>query len=252
MDIVISERLKNYIIFSYIKDFVNDLLSVYEDNENLKAYKDFMENSDILTETQDFVQSFKYALSGKRKSKYCEGVFVDIPLFLSFKDENYNVIKNSLKYIAKIYENIELCEELVFFKKYSKTMTDNFQNRSDSLVEKSTSIEDIKDEENIKKIIESFKPDVEESKKEFQEKSLNFDRVMKIFLVDVYDKIIKMDLFEEDAIHIKKLISIFANTPVNKIMTKKLDILKEFMSIKNINNIPYKNLLSNMGGMQLF
>lgn len=249
---VVSERLKNYIIFSYIKDFVNDLLIVHENNENLKAYKNFIDNTDILNETQDFIHSFKYALSGKRKAKYCEGVYIDIPLFLSLKDENYNVIKNSLKFIAKIYDNVELCEELIFFKKHSKNMTENFQSRSDNIVENANSLEDMKDEENIKKIIDSFKPDVEESQKEFKDKALNFDRVMKIFLVDVYDKIIQMNLFEDDAIHIKNLISIFANTPLNQLMTKKLEILKEFMSIKNIKNVPYKNLLNNMGGMQLF
>lgn len=245
---IISERLKNYIIFTYIKEFVSDLHDIYKDNA-LSAYKNFMEEANVLTEANLFVDSFKEALSGKHRAKYTQGAYVNIPKFLSYKDPyNNKIIKKYLEVLDKLYKECHNCKELVFFKKNYKSLSKNFQEQSNNCTKNTDNVEDIKSEENLKKIIESFKPEIQKSKEEFYEQQLNLDRILKIFLIDLYDKICNMNLFEEDSEHIKNLISIFVNNPIDKLASKKLEIMKEIVSIKNISKIPYQNIL-NIGGL---
>lgn len=234
MDFISSERLKNFIIFSYIKDFVIDLCNVYDDNEQLVAYKHFINDSNILTETSDFVEGFKPCLDGKNKAYYCEGVYINIPKFLSKNDENKHIIEDYLKKISNLYDHVEQCKELVFLKNYSE----NFGKDIDYTKEENQS-----EEHYIKKILDNIKPDVQKTQQAFKDQNLNVERFLKIILVIAYEKVDSIPMLDSsDSLHIKNIINIVANTPLNKLASRKLDLMKEFMSIKNIQNVPFKNI----------
>lgn len=244
MERILTERLKNYIIFSYIKEFVSDLVSVYDDDDALSAYKHFIDDANILTETEEFVKGFKYALNGKHKARYCDGSYINIPRILAKDDQNRVIIENDLKKLTKLYNNIEEeCKELVFLKKYTKAI-------SNKIPDSPLNAETPKDSENyIKELLNTIKPGVEQSQQAFKDQKLNIDKFLKIILVSAYDQIETLDVFQEDTIHIKNIINTVANTPLSQLATKKLELIKEFMLIKNIKDFPFKNVLSNINAV---
>lgn len=240
MDSILTPRLKNYIIFSYIKDFVEDLSTVY-DEESLNAYRHFINDANILTETSDFVEGFTKSLNGRHRAKYCEGVYINIPKFLSKNDENKDIILEYLKKISKLFSDIENeCKELVFVREYAQNMSTDLISKSAKEIEASGENRD----KYVKDLFESFKPDVQKTQLEFQKQNLNIDRFLKIILICAYDKLECVNIVEDDAKHIKNIINIVANTPLSKIASKKLDLIKEFMSIKNMQNFPLQNMLT--------
>lgn len=240
MERILTDRLKNYIIFSYIKEFVSDLTSVYEDDDALSAYKHFIDEANILTETEDFVKGFKYALNGKHKARYCDGSYINIPRILAKDDQNREIIENDLKKLSKIYNNIEEeCKELVFLKKYTKAISKKIPESIDS--------EPHTDSENyIKEILNTIKPGVEKSQQAFKDKNLNIEKFLKIILVSAYDQIETLGVFHEDSKHIKNIINTVANTPLTQLATKKLELIKEFMMIENLKDFPFKNVMGNI------
>ena len=181
MERILTDRLKNYIIFSYIKEFVSDLASVYDEDDALSAYKHFIDDANILTETEDFVKGFKHALNGKHKARYCDGSYINIPRILAKDDQNREIIENDLKKLSKLYNNIEEeCKELVFLKKYTKSI-------SNKIPDSPLDSELPKDSENyIKDLLNTIKPGVEKSQQAFKDQKLNVDKFIKIILVSAY------------------------------------------------------------------
>lgn len=229
--VVISKRLEHYIKFSAIQEFVNDLCKVYSDG-NLQAYKYLMDDVNILTETSDFVNFFEEALDSKHRARYCEGAYVDIPNFLLKNDKNSEKIQDFLKYIKKIYEDPTICPEYVFFNRYSKELLkiDIFKNCVDS-------------KESAEKALNGIKPNVEQARKEFKDKNLDGNKFFKIMLIIINDSVETIETDAEEKKSIKNIINIIVNNP-NNVFSKKLEIMKELMSIKSMKNIPFNSLIN--------
>lgn len=235
----ISSRIENYIKFSYIKEFVNDLAYVYDKDEPLMAYKNFMEEINIFHDTEEFVKSFKNVFSGKHRAKYsCEGVYVNIPKFLSYNDENKETILDSLSKLNKIFKNFETeCRELVFIKKHSEKIMNDIPENSDN------------SEDNIylKQIMNTLKPVLQKTQDEFKEQNLDVERVVKIILIGIFDKV---EMVQDDyASHIINILNIVAHTPLRNLASKQSELLREILSIRNLKSFPYKELINgSMGG----
>lgn len=236
-----NNSVSNYIVFSYIKDFVDDLCTVYDD-ESLKVYALFLKDANITCEIEDFVINFRPALDGTTCATYCEGAFIDVPKFISQNDENLEIIQAHLKTIKKMYECPELCPEYEFLTKYStellaKTPEPNIQDEESA-------------KSSVKNMFVAIKPDAEKAKKEFFKKKLSFNRFFKIILVLVNDKFeaLEDDKFQDvsERQAIKNIIEIVANNPLSELASKKLEIIKEFMQIKSIQNIPFNTILTNL------
>lgn len=244
MEHILSKRLCNYISFSIIKVFVEDLCSVYGDECNkdadaLNAYNHFINDADILEDTNDFVEGFHKALSGTRKADFCDGVYINIPAYLKRKDENNEIILNYLEQLKKIQEDPKTSRELQFFFK----ITNNISTENIPEPENNSSA----DEKYIRNILDNLKPGMQKTQKEFKEQNLNIDNFIKIILIIVYEKVENLqDIFKDDIVHVKNLIKIIANTSLSELPKKKLELLSEFMSIKNIKNIPFQNIMSHV------
>lgn len=228
-----SQKVNDYIIFSYIKEFVSELCKVYNDAP-LHSYMSFIEDANILTDTSEFVEKFKPAVDGTRRAEICDGAFINIPLFISKNDANLAVIKAYLSFFKKLYENTEEnCKEMQFMKEYGQQMYDEMPSEL-------TEGADTKDV--VKQIVAAIRPDLEKTKNEFNARKLNGDRFTKIILVGIYEKISSTDDGGEDTVHVKNIINILANNPINKLMDFKLELLKEFMSIKKMSSLPIDEL----------
>lgn len=235
----LSPKISNYIIFSYIKEFVEDLCQVYE-NEELTAYNFFMKDANVLSDTEDFVKGFKACLDGTKEAVYCDGAAVNVPAFLGKCDENYEIIKDHISLISKIYKNPKACPEYGFFSQYSNEISE---------MKNTKNVEDPSDENALKKMLSSIKPDAEKAKKEFKEKNLNIERFIKIILLMVDEKIdsieeLNSDIEEKTAI--KNIINIIANNSLSNLASKKLEIMQEILSIKSIKNIPINSLMGHI------
>lgn len=235
----LSVKISNYIIFSYIKEFVEDLCQVYEDEE-LTAYNYFMKDANVLNDTADFVDGFKRSLDGTKEAVYCEGAAVNVPAFLGKCDENYEIIKDHIALISKIYKNPGACPEYAFFNQYSTEISE---------MKNSKSVENPADENALKNMLKSIKPDAEKAKREFKEKNLNIERFIKIILLMVDEKIDAMEELNSDPAEktaIKNVINIVANNSLSDLASKKLEIMQEILSIKSIKNIPIHSLMGHI------
>lgn len=229
-----TERITNFIIFSHIKEFVEDLSSVYED-EPLITYKNFINSANILTDTKDFVVGFKPCIGGLHRAKYCDGAYINVPKFLKKKDDNYEIIKTYLEKFNKLYvDPVGECKEIGFMMEYSSNI-----DGSDFAPP-----EENPNQEYFMNILTKLKPDIQKTQADFKSRNLNSDRFLKIFLICAYDKTDSVPNLGEDAVHIKNLINIIANTPITYLGSKKLELMKEFMSIKNLSGIPYQSFMS--------
>lgn len=242
MELLKNPRIENYIKFSYIKSFVDDLASVYDYEEPLIAYKHFMEEANILHDTEEFVNSFSNVFSGKHRAKYCDGVYVNIPKFLSLEDENKEIILESLSKLQKIFNDTQNeCKELVFIRKHTEKIANNIPENTNNA----------SDDAYMQQIVETLKPGVKETQDEFKSQKLNVDRFIKIIIVGIYDKVDTIETLEgDDSQHIKKIITIIANSSLRQLASKQGELIREFMSIKNLTNLPYKSILS--GGLNSF
>lgn len=223
-----SEKVKKFVVFSYIKELVNDLSNVYPD-EPLTAYKNFVNNTDILSDNiEDFIHSFSNSLTGKHRAKYCDGVYVNIPKFLSYNDDNKDSILQYLDRIKKVSENIDECKEIAFFKEKIQGISNNEISMIQNIEKPSESI--------FKKILEELAPKYNIIKAEFQEKKLNGERFNKILYVGCYDKISdidKGDTEDHDGKCFKNILRILANTPHSELSTKTSELFMEATSLKN-------------------
>lgn len=226
----ISERVYNYIKFEHIKEFVEDLISVYDNDEPLFAYKNFMDEVDLLTEeTADFVNGFRKVFSGKHRAKYCDGVYVNIPKFLSLKDENEDTIKQYLDKIALVFSSPENCKEYNFYKVYSKKIILRMKS---AFSEAEQEEKDLYSQEVLKSLITEFLPDFQQTKLEFKEANLNTEMFFKMMLLTVYDKLDcdddNKDNKDKYKTHFKKIIKELLKTSLKDGNFKNI-MLRQFM-----------------------
>lgn len=235
--ITVTERLRNFLIFNYIKSFVNDLISVYQDDEPLCAYKNLMdENVDIFNNTKNFVIPFEKALTGKHRAKYGEGdeklsgVYINVPKFLKFKDDNYECIKSHLGKLQKLYNDIETeCKEIVWLKTYSSQLSDELSKNNSELNSSLVKL----DEPNsaaVNYMFEMIKPFLQKTQKDFKEKNLNNDIFVKMLIINLYDTVDNFEIDPEDLKHIKKILEIMSRTSIKNLVSSEL--IKEFLMLK--------------------
>lgn len=237
----ITQRLSNYIIFSFIKDFVNDLCQVYDD-EPLQSYKTFLETVNLLTETSEYVASFKKALTGKHKARYCSGVYVDIPKFLKLKDENEEIIISYLDRLNDLYNgDFEKCDEYAFFKLKTEKLLQNIDNNSTNVV---SAIEEDKDK-GVQNIVNLFKPFIDETRKDFKSNNINNEKLLKVIGITVYDKIDTLNIPQDDNQRIKYILDILVNNSFNVLMNEKKSLLaREIFQLQLIKDLQIYNVFS--------
>jgi hypothetical protein len=222
-----SEHVRNFIIYSYIKDFVEYLSETFSDDEKLSAYYNSMLECNVVLsdDTKEYVLSFESALNGKHRAKYCEGIYVNIPKYIK-KDERANELFESIK---AVYEDVTTCKELQFWKQYTEKKP-------------SSNIPDVT-EDNIKSILETIKPDIEKTRDDFYDQKLNLDRFVKMLMVGVYYKLIDMaDSIGDDIGPMKRIIEIIVNNPLKALDKHKSELFMEFVKIKNVSNLKIPGL----------
>lgn len=247
MNTVMTKKLSNFIIFSNIKLFVQDLKYSYEDeitkdSEALRAYYHFINDANLLEEMEDFVQGFKRSLNGNHKAIYCEDVYLNIPEYLEREDENNKIIKKYLSKIAELYNDPSKCKEFIFFRKITENIVSEVKDKKVDLAE---------DEEYIKNVLSDLSPYFQQYQKEFKDKDLDLNIFIKLLLIIILEKLDYTNIFKKDTEHFKNIIKIIVNTPLQEIMTKKLDLMMEFASIKNISNINFYNILYSASSSKL-
>lgn len=246
MDIVISKRLSDFIIFSNIKIFVDDLKDAYEDELNkdaeaLRSYYHFINDANLPEEINDFVNGFKRALSGKHKAIYCEDVYLNIPEYLKRNDENKKIIKKYLSKINELYEDPSKCKEFVFFKKVTQDISSEVKEK-DVEVPESASVE--RNVTYIQQLLTSLNPSLRQSQQEFKDQDLDINIFIKIILIIVSEKLDTTLMYHKDVEHLQNIIKIILNNPLQEIMSKRLEIIQELALMENKGNIPFQNLLS--------
>jgi hypothetical protein len=177
----------NFIIFDIIKEFTEDLYEVYKENSELVNYREIIKNAHIIKDAPTFISKFKRCLNGRHRAKYCDGVYINIPEFLQ-DTNNAETIKESLEYISQIYDNPRICKEWKFCKeKLGECKQINLPEQSD--------------EQSNGKFIEYlmgfFMEIMEKFKKDFHSKNLSVERVSKIPVIILYNKINSKNIYPE-------------------------------------------------------
>lgn len=230
----LSEKVSNYIKFSYIKEFIDDLCNVYDYN-GLISYQHFLKAANILEDCEDFVDSFRNGLDGKSKIVYCEGVFIDIPKLLSKKDENFEIIIAHLTQIKEIFNNPESCPEYVFFNKYCRKMNENRENIG-SFVQQIGESKPSSETTNLLNVM--LKPTLNKITADYHKDEIKLEKLLKIIVLILYEQLTDKT---EDCEVIKSMIKFVANNSIKDILEKKMEFLVKLMSLKSIS--PVKSLI---------
>lgn len=244
-----SEDMYNYIIFSYIKEFVNELGEHFEE-ESLISYINFINSADPLTEAKEYIKSFEKALDGKHRAKLCSGVYVNIPKFLEDKKVE-KPIRGCLEALKTNYSgDMSNCKEYEFFLKslngFSTTIMDQDENLAEKLKSASTKDGDkAQFNELIKKTMESILGDRsykfgEESSEEEEDSDsdsesatvkkkpierLNSERMAKIIALIMYEKVDLIDFTDNDKNEVKKLARLILKNSIRELLTKHKEVL---------------------------
>lgn len=252
-----SSLVNKYIIFSYIKEFVLELEKFYT-SESLFNYRNFMDNVDLLNESDisDFVDGFKKCIGGTKPAFYCEGAYINIPKLLKKRNENTKVINDYLAFFAKVYENPGECKEL----KFLESNTDKYKNDTtlkQQIVNVNVMVKGKPDIGLIKDALTLIKPHIENVVANARESKLNADRLLRIILLIIYEKIMeKKDVAvygKGDIDHVVNILQILINTPLNGISKVIPKLITEFhsMEVSKEIGVKPKDILSLSSFMKL-
>lgn len=262
----ISGINKNLILLTYIKEFTNNLYEIFYDDENLYAYKLYLDDTDILNEKlcTYIVNNFLKNSMEFKKTRIQRGMYINLPKFLENEDENTKIIKESIMFISEINENIMICPELRFLetnisqyyenvkldecdeaKKMINILESNYNVNDENIKNKSEEIMPILKNILISKIL----PEFNKKKEEFNNNNLRCDLFLRILLVILYENMSQfnsreinndekqnkqLDEKSKELNTIRDVIHIYLQTPKEKLSDNKTVFLEKLLSLDKI------------------
>nr|UOX61029.1 MAG: hypothetical protein DiTV3a_F3ORF4 [Diabrotica toursvirus 3a] len=233
-----SILVKKYIIFCSIKSFSEALEEVYGD-EPLQNYNRFIQNANLLTDMDLFIDTF--SLDAKHRSKFCENAYINIPKFL--KGEHKDTIQRWLTKLAKVFENpFKTSKEYNFIKSRINTTIENFPHDPP----------EITSEKCVQTLLEQFKPNIRDTVTMFNQEKLDIEKLVKIILLFGYEKRENVNSLDiEDKEIIDQILQLTINTHIKNIKSLMPELMRLLLSIKNLKNLPFQQMFMEMNGKVL-
>lgn len=175
---------QKYIIFSSIKDFIQDLSDVYEDVP-LFEFKTILSTLHMNKDEpiEEIINIFIKYFEDSGETIVYDDIVINLKQYLDKDDEHKEAILNHLKCIKKTIDIVQT---------NTTTSEETFLNRFINKFLNDKNINDIKETKGdtkdiILKCADKFKPDIEESVEEFKTKNLDLDRLIKLFCIKIKD-----------------------------------------------------------------
>lgn len=237
-----KERLfiRNYIIFSYITDFIKDLSESYSD-EALHAFKRTLETTDLTKDMTVFNEKFVQAFASNDKIlvQHSPGIYVKVYKFLDRKDSNREIIEKWISNLREIFKNpYQKSKEFMFLQE----KIDRVKAKQEFKILENPSQSE-SENEYMKKVLSALTPDISQTCEEFKKRKLNVEKCVKIISLLIFSQMNKFldNIPEQDKKTLIFVVGKFINTPISQLNNRAK--LFEFAKLLcSVSNFPYAQI----------